>query len=56
MINLDYMEWDNFATVKQKFLNEVIKELQDLELPPEWSPRDVLGFVVRKLEDKGKKI
>ena len=50
------MEWDNFATVKQKFINDIIKELEGLELPPEWSPRDVLGFVIRKLEDQGKKI
>ena len=56
MIELSDMEWDNFATVKQKFLNDIIKELEGLELPPEWSPRDVLGFVIRKLEDQGKKI
>jgi hypothetical protein len=50
------LNWDNFATVKQKFINDIIKELDNLELPPEWSPRDVLGFVIRKIEDKGKKI
>jgi len=50
------MEWDNFAVIKQKFIQDLINELKDLELPPEWSPRDVLGFVVRKIEDKGKKI
>jgi len=50
------MEWDNFAVIKQKFIQDLINELKDLELPPEWSPRDVLGFVVRKIEDKGKKV
>ena len=50
------MEWDNFAVIKQKFIQDLINELKDLELPPEWSPRDVLGFVVKKIEDKGNKI
>jgi len=50
------MEWDNFAVIKQKFIQDLINELKDLELPPEWSSRDVLGFVVKKIEDKGNKI
>ncbi len=50
------MEWDNFSVVKQKFINEVIKDLEGLELPPEWRPRDVLKFVINKIEEKGKKI
>lgn len=50
------MEWDHFATVKKKFIDDLIHELKDLELPPEWSPRDVLGYVIRKIEDKGNKI
>jgi len=56
MVDLISMEWDNFASIKKKFVYELINELENLELPPEWSPRDVLGFVVRKIEDKGKKI
>ena len=56
MIHLDGMEWDHFHTIKQKVLRELINELEGIELPPEWSPRDVLGFVIRKLEDQGKKI
>jgi hypothetical protein len=50
------MEWDNFAVIKQKFIQDLINELKDLELPPEWSPRDVIGYIVRKIEDKGNKI
>jgi len=50
------MEWDNFAVIKKKFIQDLTEELKNLELPPEWSPRDVLGFVVRKIEDKGNKI
>lgn len=50
------MEWDNFAVIKKKFIQDLTEELKSLELPPEWSPNDVLGFIVRKIEDKGNKI
>jgi len=50
------MEWDHFAVIKRQFIDDLIHELKDLELPPEWSPRDVLGYVIRKIEDKGNKI
>lgn len=50
------MEWDNFAVIKQKFIQDLINELKDLELPPEWSPKDVLDFVVKKIKDKGNKV
>ena len=56
MVELGYMEWDNFIVIKQKFINEIINEIKDLELPPEWSPRDVIYFIVNKIEEKGKKI
>jgi len=56
MIELDNMEWDNFAIVKQKFINEIIQDLEGLEFPPEWRPKDVLGFIIKKIEEKGKKI
>lgn len=50
------MEWDHFAVIKRQFIDDLIHELKDLELPPEWSSRDVLGYVIRKIEDKGNKI
>ena len=50
------MEWDHFSLIKKQFINDLLREIQDLELPPEWSPRDVLGYIVRKIEDKGNKI
>jgi hypothetical protein len=50
------MEWDNFASIKKKFIYDLIHELKELELPPEWSPDDVLKYVIGKIEDKGKKI
>lgn len=50
------MEWDHFAVVKKQFVNELIEELEKLELPPEWRPSEVLGYVIRKIEDKGKTI
>lgn len=48
------MEWDHFNTIKKKILQELISELSALEYPPDWRPRDVLGLVIRKLEDKEK--
>lgn len=48
------MEINSFLL--KKFINEIINELKSLELPPEWSPRDVLGYVIKKIEDKGNKI
>jgi hypothetical protein len=50
------MEWDHFSVIKKQFIDDIIHELKDLQLPPEWSPRDVLGYVIRKIEDKGNKI
>ena len=54
MIELNSMEWDHFHIIKQKVLRELINELESIELPYEWKPKDVLGFVIRKLEDKEK--
>lgn len=50
------MKWDHFAIIKKQFIDDLIHELEDLQLPPEWSPRDVIGYIVRKIEDKGNKI
>ena len=50
------MEWDHFSVIKKQFIDDIIHELKDLQLRPEWSPRDVLGYVIRKIEDKGNKI
>jgi len=54
MIELNNMEWDHFHIIKQKVLSELINELENLEFPPEWRPREVLGFIIRKLEEKEK--
>ena len=54
MIHLDSMEWDHFHTIKQKVLRELINELEGIELPYEWKPKEVLGFIINKLEDKEK--
>lgn len=50
------LSWDHFDTIKKSFLKQLIVELENLELPPEWKPREVLGFVIRKLEDKEKNV
>ena len=54
MIHLDNMEWDHFHIIKQKVLRELILELESIQIPPDWRPNKVLGFVIRKLEDKEK--
>jgi hypothetical protein len=46
------MEWDHFHTIQKKVLNELIKEMEDLEIPPDWRPREVLRLVIRKLKEK----
>ena len=46
------MEWDKFHTIKKKVLSELINELECLEIPSDWKPKEVLGFIIRKLEDK----
>ena len=50
------MDWDHFAVVKKKFISDLAQELKELELPPEWRPREVLNFVINKIEEKGKKV
>ena len=45
-----------FNLIKKQFIKDLVKEIENLELPPDWSPRDVLGYVIRKIEDKGNKI
>jgi hypothetical protein len=54
MIKLNSMEWDHFHVIKQKVLRELIIELEGIQIPPDWRPSEVLGFVIRKLEDKEK--
>ena len=46
------MEWDYFHTIQKKVLNELINEMENLEFPPDWRPKDVLGLIIRKLKEK----
>ena len=52
MIELDNMEWGHYNTIKKKVLRELITELEGLEYPPDWKPKDVFRLIIRKLEDK----
>lgn len=52
MIELDNMEWDYFNTIKKRVLKELIDELNSFDIPADWRPKEALGFVIRKLEDK----
>ena len=51
MVQLD-SEWDHFHVIKKKVLEDLIKELESLEIPPYWRPREVLSLVLRKLKEK----
>lgn len=46
------MEWDHFHVIKKKVLKELIKDMEDLEVPPDWRPNEVLRLVIRKLKEK----
>lgn len=46
------MEWDHFHVVQKKVLNELINEIENLEFPSDWRPKDVLALVLRKLKEK----
>ena len=38
--------------IKKKVLGELIQEMESLEIPPDWRPREVLSLVIRKLKEK----
>jgi hypothetical protein len=50
------MEWDYFHTIEKTVIDNLIKEIQNLELPSDWNPKEVLGFITRKLEDKKRNV
>jgi hypothetical protein len=47
---------DIISAMQIKMLDEVILELNNIELPPEWRPKDVLGFAIKKIESKKGKL
>ena len=51
---IDNVDWDIYHSIKKTVVDNLIKDLQNIELPPEWRPKDVLYFVRRKLEDQNK--
>jgi len=36
--------------IENKVRQEIIKELSNLELPYEWKPKEVIDFIIRKIE------
>lgn len=50
------MEWDYFHTTEKRVIDNLIKEIEGLELPIDWKPKEVLGFIIRKLEDKKRNV
>jgi hypothetical protein len=41
---------DEFEIYKVVYKNRLIKELKNLELPPSWGPKDVIDFVISRIE------
>jgi hypothetical protein len=46
------MELDIFHNIERRVVDQLITELDNLELPENWKPKDVLGFIIKRLEDK----
>jgi hypothetical protein len=40
-----------FELYKVVFKKKIIDSFKDIELPPEWPPRDVIKFIKRKIEE-----
>jgi hypothetical protein len=38
--------------IENKVRQDIIKEINNLELPYEWKPKEVINFIIRKI-DKG---
>jgi len=36
--------------IENRVREEIIKELSNLELPHEWKPKEVINFIIRKIE------
>jgi hypothetical protein len=30
--------------------DKIVKEIKDLDLPPEWTPNDVINYIIRKID------
>ena len=40
-----------FELYKEAYKKRIINSFKDLELPPEWKPREVLRLIARKIEE-----
>ena len=40
-----------FELYKEAYKKRIINSFKDLELPPEWRPREVLRFIAKKIEE-----
>lgn len=41
---------NEFELYKQAFKNNLVKEIQDLEFPYEWTSKDIVRFIINKIE------
>lgn len=40
-----------FEIYKNAYKKKLIDSFKDLELPPEWRPRDVIKFISKRIEE-----
>lgn len=40
-----------FELYREAYKKRIIDSFKDLELPPEWRPRDVIKFITKKVEE-----
>jgi len=41
---------NEFELYKEAFKDNLIKEIKDLEIPYEWNSRDIIRFIINKIE------
>lgn len=47
------MDTDSIILMSQKkILNDLISEIENVELPPDWRSRDVFRFILNKIKEK----
>jgi len=38
--------------IQDKIRQDIIKEISNLELPSEWKPKEVISYIIRKIDIK----
>lgn len=41
---------NEFELYKKAFKDNLIKDIKDLEIPNDWEPKDIIRFIISKIE------